>query len=333
MMKVRTLLAATAVAFAAAPQAGVAFQERPVRSLLEARHQNVVLQEWDTSCGAAALATVLRFQFADNVTERSVAVGMIRLGNADRVRGRGGFSLLDMKRYAESRGLAAEGYADLTAGQLLRAAPAIVPIRSHGGDHFVVFRGVVRGQAVLADPAFGNRSLPFQEFESAWKDRLAFVVMAKGKAANRLFASRRDLLRVEDDAERQAADDSMPKALTDSQLSYAFAVGLVPPAPIPVGAPPAGLAPRPGAQPPAAIAGPTSPGGGLPAATTPAMSGTVGVSTSPTLSVTTSPTTPLSPAVGAAGNIVAPIAGSVGISLPPVSVTISTPPVLSPRGR
>ena len=56
-----------------------------------------------------------------------------------------------MKRYAQTRGFAADGYLDLTRGQLLKLAPVIVPIRSHAGDHFVVFRGAVGGQAILAE--------------------------------------------------------------------------------------------------------------------------------------------------------------------------------------
>ena len=193
--------------------------------MLEARHQNVVVQEWDSSCGAAALATILRFQLGDPVTERSVAIGILRRTDPDRVRGRGGFSLLDLKRFAETRGFAADGYAGLTNGQLLRLAPAIVPIKSHSGDHFVVFRGVVGGQAVLADPAFGNRSVPFTQFQSQWKARLGFVVKPRARSgANRLLPSRNDLLRVEDEAARMAMDDSLPKPLADWQLAQAFAV-------------------------------------------------------------------------------------------------------------
>ncbi|UCF74854.1 MAG: peptidase C39, partial [Betaproteobacteria bacterium] len=33
---------------------------RPVRSLIEQRQRNVVLQQWELSCAAAALATILR---------------------------------------------------------------------------------------------------------------------------------------------------------------------------------------------------------------------------------------------------------------------------------
>lgn len=223
--RLTAVLGLVAAVIAARPGTALPFEERPVRSILEARHQNVVLQEWDSSCGAAALATLLRFQLGDPVTERSVALGMLRRTDPDRVRGRGGFSLLDMKRYAETRGFSSDGYAGLTAGQLLRLAPAIVPIRSYGGDHFVVFRGIVRGQAVLADPAFGNRSLPFTQFESQWKGGVGFVVRKPAKAhANRLFPTRRDLLRVEDDAARLSTDDALPKPLADWQLAQTFAV-------------------------------------------------------------------------------------------------------------
>jgi predicted double-glycine peptidase len=42
----------------------------PVLSMLDIRRKNTVVQEWDLSCGAAALATILRYQHGDNVGER-----------------------------------------------------------------------------------------------------------------------------------------------------------------------------------------------------------------------------------------------------------------------
>lgn len=48
-----------------------------VKSILEKRQQNVVLQQWELSCAAAALATILRYQYQMPVTERSVALGLI----------------------------------------------------------------------------------------------------------------------------------------------------------------------------------------------------------------------------------------------------------------
>jgi predicted double-glycine peptidase len=47
-------------------------------SLKEIREAGVVIQKWDTSCGAAAMATVLTYHFNDPVSEREVANGLLR---------------------------------------------------------------------------------------------------------------------------------------------------------------------------------------------------------------------------------------------------------------
>jgi len=158
--------------------------ERPVRSLAEIRHAGVVMQKWDLSCGAAALATLLTFDLGDPVPEREVAEAMLRRADPLRVRVRGGFSLLDMQQYAESRGYAATGYGHMSFVDLMTLAPAIVPVRIHGYDHFVVFRGVrggiQGGRVVFADPAYGRRTMDIKDFERAWEQRVAFVVDRKG---------------------------------------------------------------------------------------------------------------------------------------------------------
>src|SRR6476659_10278985 len=68
----------------------------PVRSLQEIRQEGVVIQQWDTSGGAAALATVLTYSRQNPVSERDVASGMLRMAEPLKVKHRGGFSLLDM---------------------------------------------------------------------------------------------------------------------------------------------------------------------------------------------------------------------------------------------
>lgn len=152
-----------------------------VRSLLEMRHEGVVVQQWDASCGAAALATVLTHTLDDPVSESEVARGMLRRTDPLRVKVRGGFSLLDMKRYAESRGFRAEGYRDLSLEELLRLKSPIVPIDAYGDPHFVVVRGLREGRIELADPAFGNRSMPVEKFGSAWREGIGFVVRREAK--------------------------------------------------------------------------------------------------------------------------------------------------------
>jgi predicted double-glycine peptidase len=89
---------------------------------------------------------------------------------------RGGFSLLDMKRYAEGRGHRAQGFRSVSLDELAEMPHAVVPIDEHGDAHFVVVRGLRNGQVDLADPAFGNRLMSLERFGEIWKDGIAFVV-------------------------------------------------------------------------------------------------------------------------------------------------------------
>jgi hypothetical protein len=83
-------------------------ESEPVKSLLELRQRDVTVQKWDLSCGAAALATILNYQYGDRITEREVALGLMKreeyLDNPKVVQLREGFSLLDLKRFVDARG-------------------------------------------------------------------------------------------------------------------------------------------------------------------------------------------------------------------------------------
>lgn len=161
------------VAFASlAATPALADGARPVRSLLELRQRNIVLQQFDLSCGAAALATILRYQHGESLTERDVAIGLISrdiyIEDPDVIRLRGGFSLLDMNRYTERLGYDGRALGSVTYDDLLDLAPVIVPVRLHGYNHFVVFRGAFGDNVMLGDPAFGNRTMSRHRFIESW---------------------------------------------------------------------------------------------------------------------------------------------------------------------
>jgi predicted double-glycine peptidase len=164
---------------------GLAQAAAPVLSMWELRQRNMVLQKFDLSCGAAALATILRFQQGENLTERDVAIGLVSrdvyIANPRLIRLRQGFSLLDMKRYVDRLGYDGQAFGSVTYKDLLSLAPAIVPVRLFGYNHFVVFRGALGRNILLGDPAFGNRTMSRQRFLAAWIDyaklgHVAFVV-------------------------------------------------------------------------------------------------------------------------------------------------------------
>lgn len=148
----------------------------PVTSLQESRNQHVVRQEWDLSCGAAALATVLTYQHSDPVPEKAIAEAMLRRTDPLTVRVKGGFSLFDLKRYVQSRGFDGTGYQGLDLAALQQLGPTITPVNLGDYNHFVVFRGVVGDKVLIADPAFGNRTLDRETFERGWLGRIGFVV-------------------------------------------------------------------------------------------------------------------------------------------------------------
>ena len=147
-------------------------------SLKEIREEGVIRQQWDTSCGAAALATVFTYTFNDPVTEREVASGLLRQTEPMKVRHRGGFSMLDMKRYAAERGYRGIGFRDMEFEDIRYLDAPIVPVSFYGYNHYVVYKGLTpAGDVQLVDPAFGNRTLSREQFEDAWVDGITFVML------------------------------------------------------------------------------------------------------------------------------------------------------------
>ena len=130
----------------------------PVRSLQEVRQEGVIIQKWDTSCGAAALATVLTYSLKDPVSEREVAGHVEDDGAAQ---GQIPRRLLAARHEALRRAarLQGEGYRDLT----LELAAIERPHRPHRAAWLPAFRRGARvrqrGRMKLADPGFGNRTM------------------------------------------------------------------------------------------------------------------------------------------------------------------------------
>jgi predicted double-glycine peptidase len=148
--------------------AGPAGAQRPVRSLLEMRQENLIMQQWDLSCGAAALATLLTYHRSYPVSEKQVAEGMLQHTHPLRVKYRGGFSLLDMQRYASTVGFAGDGYSGMTLDDLAARAPMIVPIQARGYDHFVLVRSADAQGVDIGDPGFGNYRMRRADFVRKW---------------------------------------------------------------------------------------------------------------------------------------------------------------------
>ncbi len=146
-----------------------------VTSLKEARFKTTIPQQYDFSCGSAATATLLTYQYGHAVSEEDVFVRMYTHGDQDKIRAEG-FSLLDMRRYLATMGYEADGF-ELPLEKLEEEGiPAIVLLNDRGYRHFVVVKGLRNGRVLLGDPARGTRAMPRSRFEALWDNRVLFVV-------------------------------------------------------------------------------------------------------------------------------------------------------------
>jgi predicted double-glycine peptidase len=147
-------------------------------SLREARYLNLVPQQTDFSCGAAALATILRYAYGRPVGEGEVLEGMMRQADPELVKQQG-FSLLDIKNYVQTLGYRGRGYR-LSAEQLAQVKiPVIVLLDIKGYRHFVVVKKTTADKVYIADPALGNKVMTHAEFAAGWNG-IVFAVIGRG---------------------------------------------------------------------------------------------------------------------------------------------------------
>ena len=157
----------------------------PARSLKDLRDRNVVKQRFDFSCGAAALATIVRYGLGGSVTERDILSELYGLLSDDErvVVGKTGFSLLHLQRVAQARGYSADGFRIGPEQLPMLGGPVIVYIEPRGYKHFAVLRGIDGDRVFLADPSRGNIRLRLDTFLESWlKDGtgVIFVVESPG---------------------------------------------------------------------------------------------------------------------------------------------------------
>lgn len=147
----------------------------PVKSMKEVRRASTMLQQYDFSCGSAALATLLTHHYDYPANEKAIFEDMYTRGDQQKIR-KEGFSLLDMKNFLEARGFRADGFQQPLEKLVEAGIPAIVLISENGYNHFVVIKGLRGDRILLGDPASGTRVMPLLQFEGVWKNKLLFVV-------------------------------------------------------------------------------------------------------------------------------------------------------------
>ena len=159
-----------------------------VKNARQIRNENVVMQQRDFSCGAAALATILNYYWEENVSETYLLVLVAKLLTKEELRDRvaNGLSLMDLKRVAQAGGYTAivGKFSIERLGE--SKLPLIVAITVNDYDHFVVYRGRDENFIYLADPIRGKLRVPVATFVEQWqKNAILAVIKPKSKPNQR----------------------------------------------------------------------------------------------------------------------------------------------------
>jgi predicted double-glycine peptidase len=157
---------------------GGAVVYKPIQSVRERKFADLVQQKTDFSCGAAALATILRQAYWLDVNEEQIIEGMLAHSDQDLVRVQG-FSMLDMKRYVESLGMRARGYRVATETLSEIRIPVVVLMDIRGYKHFVVMQKVHDGWVYIGDPVLGHKRYKIDDFVKGWNG-IIFAVIGQG---------------------------------------------------------------------------------------------------------------------------------------------------------
>ncbi|WP_206999536.1 C39 family peptidase [Trinickia mobilis] len=156
--------------------AGVPFT-KSVRSMREIRYSHIVSQQFDYSCGAAALATLLKFGYGIDIPETELIRRMMVFSKPEVVV-KNGFSMLDMKKFVETIGLRGRGFRVNSDALYHLQIPVMVLMSIDGYEHFVIVKHAEEGRIFIADPALGNRIVMEEDFVKSWNG-LVFAVLGK----------------------------------------------------------------------------------------------------------------------------------------------------------
>jgi predicted double-glycine peptidase len=150
------------------------------------KQQHIVMQKRDFSCGAAAVATIVRYYWGDKVDEdlflRALDTVLTDEEVVDRIKN--GLAMSDLRRAAVIAGYEAV-VGKLTFAKLAESkVPLVVGIKPGGQKHFVVYRGTDWEWVYIADPIRGNLRMPASEFIDQWQEKAVLVIHKPGAKLN-----------------------------------------------------------------------------------------------------------------------------------------------------
>lgn len=163
----------------------VSLQSEGVTPYRTLRYASVIGQTSDFTCGPAALATMLTHYYGRPVSEQTLT----KRSMADmQARGKEvveGITLLSLRNALNTESIPSAGY-KLTLEQLRGVLNAELPVVAnvvYPKGHYYLVLAVDDQNVLLADPSWGVRSQPIQNFLNAWNGVVLMPQPSEAEAA------------------------------------------------------------------------------------------------------------------------------------------------------
>ncbi len=155
-----------------------------IKSVKTLRNAQVVRQRYDYNCAAASLTTLLNYQYGEKYSENAITKGLMMMVKPEKraTIKQKGFSLLHIAKLSHELDYKTVSY-NLDSLEELRELnfPSIVRVILNDISHFVVVKQITHNRVLLADPAWGNRSMTLYQFSKVWQKHFAFFVLPLDK--------------------------------------------------------------------------------------------------------------------------------------------------------
>jgi len=151
--------------------------KKSVTSWIEIKNKNLTRQKEDYSCGSASLATILKYYYGKDITEKQILDSVMKMKGVTRestlkeYKEANGLSFLDLSTIVNKKGFKALGLAlDMDALKKLQI-PVILYVKIRKSEHFTVYKGMDDRYAYLADPSMGNTKVRLSKFKEMFYQR------------------------------------------------------------------------------------------------------------------------------------------------------------------
>ena len=133
--------------------------------------QHIIMQKYDYSCGAASLATLMKYYFKEDISEQRLLNYIKTVFSPQEYKRieKDGLSFLELEKISRSRGYQSANVRLKLSALKQLSGPVIVFLKTKDYRHFAVLRGVKEDHVFLADPSRGNIRLSVQAFRKEWK--------------------------------------------------------------------------------------------------------------------------------------------------------------------